>query len=170
MPVSVVGRAAARGVSAARVRADARHLLTTLAEDHAELTISLVDDAEMQRLNRDYRGTDKPTDVLAFALREGRRAPGDEAVLGDVVISLDTAVRQAGAHAVPVAREVRTLLIHGVLHLLGYDHERSAAEAQRMRAMERYLFGCLDRQGMQAGRGDAKKPTLRRSARGSRSR
>jgi probable rRNA maturation factor len=166
MPVSVLGRAAARGVSAARLRADARPLLIELDEARAELTVSLVDDAEIHRLNRDYRGTDRPTDVLAFALREGTRVPGDEAMLGDVVISLDTAVRQAREHAVPVAHEVRSLLIHGVLHLLGYDHERSAAEARRMRAMERRLVNSLDRQGMQTGRAGAKKAAPRPSPRG----
>jgi len=166
MPVSVVGRATARGVRPAYVRADACRLLTALDEPRAELTISLVDDAEMQRLNLDYRGKDQATDVLAFALREGTRLPGDEAMLGDVVISLDTAERQARARAVPIAYEVRTLLIHGVLHLLGYDHERSAAEARRMRAMERRLFACLDKQGMQAGAVGAKKPLPRASLRG----
>jgi probable rRNA maturation factor len=156
MAVSVVCRAAARGVSAARVRADARGVLTAVQEARAELTVSLVDDAEIQRLNRTYRGTDRPTDVLAFALREGRRAPGDEAVLGDVIISLETAARQARDQRVCIAHEVRTLLIHGVLHLLDYDHERSPAEARRMQAMERRLLRVLRRRGMQGGRVNAK--------------
>lgn len=139
MSVEVVARSRARGVRAATVRADARRVLAALGEARAELTVSLVDDTEIHHLNRDYRGKDRPTDVLAFAMREGRRAPGDDTVLGDVVISLDTAARQARERGVPTADEVRTLLIHGVLHLLGYDHERSAAEARRMQAMERRL-------------------------------
>ena len=143
MSVSVVRRHRLPGVSAARVGADARRLLRALDEAQAELTVSLVDDAAMRWLNRDYRGKDRPTDVLAFAMREGARAPGDEAVLGDVVISLDAAARQARQRGVPAADEVRTLLIHGVLHLLGYDHERSAPEARRMKAMERRLLGCV---------------------------
>jgi len=130
-------------VTRTRVAADARRLLDALHEDAAELTVSLVDDATIRRLNRTYRGTDRPTDVLAFAMREGARTPGDQAVLGDVVISLDTATRQASERGVPTAEEVRTLLIHGVLHLLGYDHERSAAEARRMHAMERRLRALL---------------------------
>jgi len=130
-------------VTRTRVAADARRLLDALREDAAELTVSLVDDATIRRLNRTYRGTDRPTDVLAFAMREGARTPGDQAVLGDVVISLDTATRQASERGVPTAEEVRTLLIHGVLHLLGYDHERSAAEARRMHAMERRLRALL---------------------------
>jgi probable rRNA maturation factor len=139
MPVSVIRRCRVRGVSAARVGAEARQLLRTLDEAEAELTVSLVGDTEIRRLNRNYRGKDRPTDVLAFAMREGARAPGDEAVLGDVVISLDTAARQAEQRGVNVADEVRTLLIHGILHLLGYDHERSANEARRMNAMQRRL-------------------------------
>jgi probable rRNA maturation factor len=137
--VTVVARSCAPGVRSAVVRGDARRLLAALGEAAAELTITLVGDDEIHRLNRDYRGKDRPTDVLAFAMREGRRVAGDERVLGDVVISLDTAARQARRRRVSTADEVRTLLIHGVLHLLGYDHERSVAEARRMRAMERRL-------------------------------
>ncbi len=85
----------------------------------------------------------RPTDVLAFAMREGLRVAGDDRELGDVVISVDTAARQAARRRVTPAAEVRTLLIHGILHLLGYDHERSAAEARRMRRMEQRLAGAL---------------------------
>jgi len=143
MPASVTRRCRLSGVRLAQVRADADALLHALEEDGAELAVSLVDDAEIQQLNRDYRGKDRPTDVLAFAMREGERVPGDEAVLGDVVISLETAARQARRRGVSDADEVRASLIHGVLHLLGYDHERSPAEARRMKAMERRLKAVL---------------------------
>jgi probable rRNA maturation factor len=139
MSVSVIRRCHRPGVSAVRVAATARCLLSALDESESELTVSLVDDAEVRRLNREYRGKDRPTDVLAFAMREGLRVAGDERVLGDVVISLDAAARQARRHGLAVEDEVRTLLIHGVLHLLGYDHERSQAAARRMKAMERRL-------------------------------
>lgn len=139
MPVTVVVRLKHRDCDAPQVRRDARQLLKALGETAAELTVLLTDDAEIHRLNRDYRDKDRPTDVLAFAMREGRRAPGDEGQLGDVVISLDTAARQAARRRKPLSAEVRTLLIHGVLHLLGYDHERSAAEAKRMKSKEREL-------------------------------
>lgn len=139
MPVTVLSRRRCAGVSVTAVRSDARRLLDALDESPAELTVSLVDDSEIHRLNRAYRGADRPTDVLAFAMREGPRVPGDAPVLGDVVISLDTAARQARRRGVALAVEVRTLLIHGVLHLLGYDHEGSAAEARRMRSTERRL-------------------------------
>jgi probable rRNA maturation factor len=140
MSTNVLSRHRCVGVRAVDVRRDAGQLLVALCESGSELTVSLVDDATIHTLNRDYRGKDRPTDVLAFAMREGERVEGDADVLGDVVISLDTAARQAKQRRRTVAAEVRTLLIHGVLHLLGYDHERSAAEAKRMKAMERRLL------------------------------
>lgn len=142
MAVTVRRRSGAAGVATA-IRADARRLLRLLGETGAELTVSLVDDATIRTLNRDYRRHDRSTDVLAFAMREGERVPGDESVLGDVVISLDTAARQARRRRAPLACELRALLVHGVLHLLGYDHERSPAEARRMRAAERRLAAAL---------------------------
>lgn len=117
-------------------------MLSRLAVD-AELSIALIGDAEMHALNRDWRGKDRPTDVLAFALREGEDAALHPDVLGDVVISLDTAARQAAARGHAVADEVRVLLAHGILHLLGYDHERSPAEARRMFAKQRALLRAI---------------------------
>ena len=91
----------------------------------------------MPGLTARYRGQDRPTDVLAFGVDpEDRQRDG---VLGDVVISLDTAARQAKERGVGVHDEVRVLLVHGILHLLDYDHERSAAEARRMFARQRRL-------------------------------
>lgn len=143
MPVTVLSRHRMRGVRATDVAREARAVLRAMNEHDAELSVSLVDDAEIHRLNRDYRHKDKPTDVLAFALREGALMPGTERVLGDVIISLDTALRQAAQRRREVGAEVRTLLIHGILHLLGYDHERSPAEERRMKAMERKLAAKL---------------------------
>jgi probable rRNA maturation factor len=94
----------------------------------------------MQRLNARYRGIDRPTDVLAFAMREGAFAYLHPQVLGDVVISAETALRQARARRHSVAQELTRLLIHGTLHLLGYDHEVSPAAARLMRAKERELW------------------------------
>lgn len=137
MLVGVVARRR-RGVRAARVHRDAVRLLELLGV-RGELSVALVGDAEIRALNAAYRGADRPTDVLAFAQREGADAEVHPDLLGDVVISLDTAARQAAARGVSLADEVRTLLIHGVLHVLGYDHERSAVEARRMFAKEREL-------------------------------
>jgi len=140
VPVDVVADVQHRGVRVAAVRAEAHVLLAAVGESAAEMAVCLVDDARIRDLNRRYRGKRGVTDVLAFAMREGPRAPGDEHVLRDVVISLDAAVRQARRRGRSVAAEVRRLLVHGMLHLLGYDHERSAVAARAMRSMERRLL------------------------------
>src|SRR5881392_732110 len=119
---------------AARLGRQARHL----RRDRAELSIVLVSDREMRALNRRWCRRDRPTDVLSFAQREGAGGAPD-GLLGDVVISVDTARRQAAERGETLAREADRLLIHGLLHLLGYDHERSAAEARRMQRRERAL-------------------------------
>ena len=98
-----------------------------------ELSIALVSDREMRALNRRWRGKDRPTDVLSFPLLE----PDS---LGDVVISIDTARRQAREGGWPLATELRRLLAHGILHCRGYDHEQRAG-ALRMAAAERRLLG-----------------------------
>ncbi len=123
----------------AALRRLARATLEGLGSARCELSIALVGDDEMQALNASYRGVERPTDVLAFALGEGEGGapPG---LLGDVVISVPTAARQAAERGTSLERELAALLVHGVLHLLGYDHERSAAEARRMRARERELL------------------------------
>jgi rRNA maturation RNase YbeY len=106
-------------------------VLGAVGRGRAELSLSLVDDAEMRTLNRRYRAKDRPTDVLAFPLHEPP-LPARVASLGDVVISIDTAAVAARQQRRSLARCLDALVIHGVLHLLGYDHEISAAEARRM--------------------------------------
>ena len=117
-------------------------MLDVLGLGAAELSLVLVSDRVMHDLNRDWRGKDRPTDVLAFAQGEGDGATPD-GLLGDVVISVDTARRQARSGRRPLGREAERLLVHGLLHLLGYDHERSAREAARMKRKERELAGWL---------------------------
>ena len=144
MPVSVLRRSGARGASLRKVRSDAEKILSFLDEKDSELSVLLATDSQIRRLNRDYRNKDRTTDVLAFAMREGDRIDGDESVLGDVVISLDTAKGQAVADGQSIDVAVRRLLIHGILHILGYDHERSLAEAKEMRRMEKNIGKQLD--------------------------
>jgi probable rRNA maturation factor len=126
------------GVSAAVIRARGGKMLEHLALEDVELSVSLVDDATIHELNRDYRKKDKPTDVLAFPLE----APGEQsegsALLGDVIVSIDTARRQAQARLRPLLDEVTMLLAHGLLHLLGHDH-RTDAEERAMTARTREL-------------------------------
>jgi probable rRNA maturation factor len=118
-----------------------------LAAEHvaepAELSIMVTGDERIRELNRTYRDTDAPTDVLAFAQSEGDQFAQPEGApphLGDVVISLDTAARQAGEFSIPLGDELSHLLVHGILHLLGYDHE-TEDEAATMRAHENAILG-----------------------------
>jgi probable rRNA maturation factor len=123
----------------------ARTLLKGLGEDDASLSIALVGDAAIRRLNRVYRGQDRATDVLSFplaAVRRRRTKGGIERLLGDVVISLDRAAVQAAAYDATLAAEVRRLLIHGILHLLGHDHQ-AARERARMTGQERRLAALI---------------------------
>jgi probable rRNA maturation factor len=113
-----------------------RAMLIELELPDAELSVLLTDDRGIQELNRQHRHKDKPTDVLAFPMAEGVLDP--RGILGDVVISLDTADRQARARRRPLIEEVRFLLAHGVLHLVGYDHAEPA-EKREMVAMTRRL-------------------------------
>jgi probable rRNA maturation factor len=108
-------------------------MLAALKLSRAELSVLLCDDRTIHALNRDHRKKDKPTDVLAFALREGAQLPGAQGLLGDVVISIPTAKRQARTHRHALWDEVTLLLAHGLLHLIGYDH-RTDAEERRMNA------------------------------------
>ncbi|MEM9862394.1 MAG: rRNA maturation RNase YbeY [Myxococcota bacterium] len=126
-----------RGVKGAAVRRWAAAMLQAVGRPDAELSVLLCDDARIHELNRDYRGKDQATDVLAFALGEGEHVI-DVDLLGDVVISVPTARRQASEHGQSLAAEVRTLLAHGLLHLLGYDHQ-TRDEYRRMMARQHVL-------------------------------
>ncbi len=99
----------------------------------------------MRTLNRTYRKKDRTTDVLSFPFREGAFASLHAHVLGDIVISLPMAARQAKAAGEPLRREIDRLLVHGLLHLLGYDHERGGKQERVMQAAERRLLLVLDR-------------------------
>jgi len=127
------------GVRGRALVAVAERLLEALDERGSSISLTLVDDETIRELNREHRGKDKPTDVLSFPLFDGEEDPqsGVERMLGDVVISIDTARRQAQAYDATLERELQRLLIHGVLHVLGHDHEepgeRAAMEAEERR-------------------------------------
>jgi probable rRNA maturation factor len=109
----------------------------------SELSIMLTDDVAIRALNRDYRGVDAPTDVLSFPQGEGEAFARPDGALphaGDVIISLETAGRQADEFGIALKDEVAHLLVHGVLHLLGHDH-RDARDAAVMRAREDAILG-----------------------------
>ena len=108
-------------------------MLRHLQLDGVELSVALVDDATIAELNCSYRQIDRPTDVLAFAMEEGEQLSGGDhelRVLGDVIISVPTARRQAKRHKRPLLAELTMLLAHGLLHLLGYDHAKRREERE----------------------------------------
>jgi probable rRNA maturation factor len=146
---------AGRRVRPSELRAAAEKMLRALDLPKAELSILLCTDPEIHELNRDFRHKDKPTDVLAFALREGESGhlAGDH--LGDVVISVDTAARQASERKIPLKTEAITLLAHGLLHLLGWDHNTDEEDARMTKETSRLVL-C-------AQRGDRKRPTKGRA-------
>ncbi|MDH5738826.1 MAG: rRNA maturation RNase YbeY [Nitrospira sp.] len=121
----------------------AQCILNAVGEAKSELSLELIGDARIRRLNREYRTHDRVTDVLAFPIREAVapqvRTPTTN-MLGDVVISVPTAFRQAQEAGRSIDDELATLLVHGVLHLCGYDHERSPREAVRMSRREQHVL------------------------------
>lgn len=125
------------GVDGRALVATAKKLLAAAGEPSSSLSLTLVNDAAIRGLNREHRGKDKATDVLSFSLVENGSASA-ERLLGDVVISIETARRQASDYDASLQEEVYRLLIHGILHVLGHDHER-ADERRVMVAAERRL-------------------------------
>lgn len=141
MSVDIVRRAGGKKFPVGKVKALASAILKVLGKEGSELSIALIGNAEMRRLNARFRHKDYPTDVLSFPA--DRNVPGTASLLGDVIISVDHARQQARERGGQLDEEMTTLLIHGVLHLLGYDHERSARDARVMGRLERKIYRAL---------------------------
>lgn len=111
----------------------------------AEVSITFVDDAQITNLNRDHRGLDQPTDVLSFSQLEGEELAalpeGEPVLLGDIVVNLERCVAQAADYGHSFERELGFLVAHGMLHLLGYDHQTEEDEAAMMARTEEILGG-----------------------------
>jgi probable rRNA maturation factor len=148
------------GVAPGLVRRLGDAMLRELELPAAELSVLLTDDPSIQVLNRDHRHKDRPTDVLAFPMSEG--AADRPQILGDVVISLDTAERQAVSRRRPLIEEVRFLLAHGLLHLVGYDHG-NPAEKKRMASVTRRLVRAAPLPVVQKGRPSRRRKLPKRS-------
>jgi len=152
MPVHLTNRQRRFPVDGARLARQAQACLDHLGLGKAELSLLLVNDRAMRALNRDFRGVNGATDVLSFPLEAGgierirarmaRAAPG-EAALGDVVISVERARAQAARAGVKPAAELSLLLVHGILHLVGMDHEAGPRAAARMARAEREALAAL---------------------------
>jgi rRNA maturation RNase YbeY len=146
VPILLQNRQRAVAINRARLSRTAEAVLSAARAGDAELSLVLVSDQRMRALNRRYRKKDRPTDVLAFPMREEKKGPQKRGLspfpvlLGDVVISMQTAKRQAAAYGHGLYDEVTRLLVHGVLHLLGYDHEWGAREAASMARKEQAIL------------------------------
>jgi len=108
-----------------------------LALSKAEVSILLLDDAGIASLNEQYLKKTGPTDVISFPMQDGAFPAVQPDLLGDIAISVPTAQRQADRRGVPLHEEMISLLVHGMLHLIGYDHELSPADSRRMKTRER---------------------------------
>ncbi len=150
------------GVDRRTLKRRAEKMLRFLEREDAELSVALVDDEIIHALNRDFRHKDKPTDVLAFAMSEGENGHLAGEVLGDVIISVPTAKRQARAAKKTVLAECTMLLAHGLLHLLGWDHE-TAAKDRAMRAETARLIAASEARAKPALRGKPTGKSVRRS-------
>ncbi len=127
-----------------RIRNNLKRLLKELNCDDRAIGLLLVDDSEIKKLNNAYLCRNKPTNVLSFAMTEGEFGNINPQLLGDIVISVQTAYRDAMIGRIDLMDEVEFLMIHGLLHLLGHDHENTSAEkADEMTACERQLFYLL---------------------------
>jgi len=118
----------------------AQRILADLALPDAELSLLLVDDVQIQELNRRYLRRDKPTNVLAFPMGEGEFSALHPNVLGDLVISVEAARRQSDRFGLNEMEMVILLMIHGILHLLGYEHEGTKKGARAMATKQKELF------------------------------
>jgi probable rRNA maturation factor len=132
-------------VNLPKLRRDAEHLLDLLRLNNVEVSILLTNDHRMKVINKTYRNKNVTTDVLSFPMNESSHdvVPGEETLLGDIVINVHMSKRRASVSREAFSSVVRQLLIHGLLHLIGYDHEVDHSEARKMQKKEKQLIDAL---------------------------
>ncbi|MFZ2399670.1 MAG: rRNA maturation RNase YbeY [Smithella sp.] len=124
-----------------RIRSTVLRIMRILDCADQEISLSFVDDEKIKELNKEYLGKDKPTNVISFSLREGEYSDINPQIMGDIIISIETAQRDALWGNLTVSQEIDFLIIHGILHLLGYNHENTTREeTNKMRKKEKILF------------------------------
>lgn len=144
MRIAIENRQTRQKINKLLLRKVAQKILSALACPEAHLSLLIVDDAAIREINRDYLGKDRPTNVISFAMQEGEGSGVQPMLLGDVVISAETAARDANEAQTSFESELYFLLLHGILHLLGYDHERgTSVDADRMEGKEREIFAMI---------------------------
>ncbi|OIP89307.1 MAG: rRNA maturation RNase YbeY [Syntrophobacterales bacterium CG_4_8_14_3_um_filter_58_8] len=141
MTISIQNRQKRLTVDVGRVRRSLKRLLKELGFKDSEVSLLLVDDAQIREINKSYLHRDRPTNVISFAMTEGAFGDVHPEILGDIILSVETAARDATAGDIDFMEEIEFLLIHGLLHLLGYKHENvDSREAEKMKKLERELF------------------------------
>jgi len=128
-----------------KIRSTVLKILKIIDCADKEISLSFVDDENIKQLNMQYLGKDKATNVLSFSLQKGEYGDINAQVLGDIIVSVETAQRDALYGKLTIAQEIDFLIIHGILHLLGYNHENTTKkETNKMRQKEKELFNALN--------------------------
>lgn len=144
MAISIQNQQKKVKIDRRRIRQVVQRLLHHTGCGDKEISLLFVDDDEIMEFNRNYLGRDYATNVISFSLLEGEFSGINPDLLGDIVISVDTALRDAEKGGIPLEDELDFLLIHGLLHILGYDHENdNPEERERMNKKEQELFFLL---------------------------
>jgi probable rRNA maturation factor len=144
MEVQIDNRQSNHRISKKKIRQTAIAILNALDYPDAELSILIVDDQQIAQFNRDYLNRKGPTNVIAFPMRAGQFSEITPSLLGDVVISADTAHREGQGAGFSMQDRLDQLLIHGILHLCGYDHENTKTGARRMQKKAEELLKIID--------------------------
>jgi len=146
MKIQIENRQTAIRIDRRKIRGTVSRLLKILNCADKELSISFTDDENIREINKHYLERNRPTNVISFSLREGEYGHINPQMLGDIVISVETAQRDAVKGKLTLEQEIDFLLIHGILHLLGYNHENtSKEEALKMKRKEKELFNEMNR-------------------------
>jgi probable rRNA maturation factor len=146
MKIQIENRQSRFKIEKRKIRSTVSTIFQLLDCPDKEVSIVFTDDKNIQTLNKTYLGRDKTTNVISFSLQEGEHGNINPSLLGDVVISLDTAQKDALKGNLALEQEIEYLLIHGILHLLGYNHENtSQAETRKMKQKEKEIFSKLNR-------------------------
>ena len=127
-------------VEAKKIRKAAELILASLRISGYELSVLLLDNKGIRAVNKKYLNRNRPTNVISFSLTEGEFENINPHVLGDVVISVEKALEQAETRGTSLEEELTFLLIHGILHLVGYDHEKKGSERKKMRKKEKEVY------------------------------
>ncbi|MBW2650642.1 MAG: rRNA maturation RNase YbeY [Deltaproteobacteria bacterium] len=139
MKILATNRQTSVDIDLPRIKLSLGEILKTLNNEDREISLTFVDDAGITGINRQYLDRDYPTNVIAFSMNEGEFGDINPNILGDIIISTETALRDAQSGDLSLEDEIDYLMIHGVLHLLGYDHE-SPGEAEEMKEKEKEVM------------------------------